>query len=203
MEEDKKRSIDDILNSIQQNNMKIESMNSSLDDLEETLKPVTPQVLKEEKNEPDIITMASLENDFGSKEPIIEKDNHNEAYEILKKANSSIKEATDLFEENIKLRNDLDRDKEKLAREKKEFDEKVASEYKKIEEANREKEELLNSREQQLENAKKDLNKQIEQLQKDYDQYLKEKDELANNLDKFNDLVADFYGGLNKVNQEG
>lgn len=139
----------------------------------------------------------------------IEKNKKNQMTEIDTYKEEVLTKLNEKKDEIEKRLNTLKEFQSKLEKEKKEFDEYKENEQEKIEqikkdvqEAYDERREELNHIEDKLRKQKDDLDEQRNQLTLDKIQYESDKNDLANNLLKFNELVNSFTNGMDGVKEE-
>lgn len=149
-----------------------------------------------------------------------------EVYEIFKQANESIKDVSELFKQNIATRSFYQEKEKKFNQEKLDFEQNKEDAYNKIniykeetsnqlaiEKEKLEKDHMIFQEEQNkiyelkdkldikqidLEQREKNLNNELMKLKQEQNKYHNDKQELTNNLVKFNTLVANFYEGVDK-----
>ena len=139
----------------------------------------------------------------------IETKRQNQVNEINSYKDEVFKKLTEKKDEIEKRLNMLKEMQSDLENEKKEFEEYRKEETKKIEDIKEEiqssydeRREELNHVEELLRKQKDELDQERNQLSLDKIQYEADKNELANNLLKFNDLVDTFTNGVNTVKED-
>lgn len=133
-------------------------------------------------------------------ENIAEVDRYKE--EVVQKLTSKKQEIEDRLNVLKNLQADLEKEKKEFEKYKEEEKEKIEATKKNIESAYDERKQELSHIEDILRKQKDSLDEQRSQLSLDKIQYEADKNELANNLLKFNELVNSFTNGVNEVEND-